>query len=318
MQRHKKEFPKGNAVRLWSQSLILVVLLALFLFPGCSGQKEESVETFTFTDDRGKEVVLPSPVRGIISLAPSFTEIVYALGAEEKLVGVTTYCDYPQEAALKQKVGDFLNPSIERIIAMKPDCVLATAPSQARTIDRLEKLGLNVVQLNPESILGVERCIVQIGEILDRKDAADSLVDQFRGSIRRLRHLTSLIENKKRVFLEMDTNPLVSPGPASFVGELLTLAGGENVVQSNSRYPVVNPEFVIKEDPEVIIIANPAVSPEEVKSRLGWGTISAIRWGRVYSIEAGKISRPGPRAVKGAEELFRLIYQTSEQSESEG
>lgn len=305
-------------MRLWSQSLILVVLLALFLFAGCSEDVGESHRTFTFTDDRRKEVVLPRPVTKVISLAPSFTEIVYALGAEEKLIGVTTYCDYPQEATLKPKVGDFLNPSIERIIAMKPDCVLATAPSQARIIDRLEKLGLKVIQLNPESILGVERCITQIGEILDRRDSADSLVGQFRGSIRRLRKLTSSIENKKRVFLEIDTNPLVSPGPASFVGELLALAGGVNIVQSGSKYPVVNPEFVIKEDPEVIIIANPAVLPDEVKSRLGWGPVSAVRWGRVYSIDAGEISRPGPRAVKGAEELFRLIYQTGEELESEG
>ena len=301
-------------MRLWSQSLIL----ALFLFAGCSEETGENHRTFTFTDDRGKDVVLPSPVRRIISLAPSFTEIVYALGAEERLVGVTTYCDYPQEATLKPKVGDFLNPSVERIIAMKPDCVLATAPSQARTIDRLEKLGLNVVQLNPESILGVERCMTQIGEMLDRRDVADSLVGQFSGSIRRLRDITSSIENKKKVFLEIDTNPLVSTGPASFVGELLTLAGGVNIVQSGSKYPVVNPEFIIKEDPEVIIVANPAVSTQKVKSRLGWGPISAIRWGRVYSIDAGKISRPGPRAVRGAEELFRLIYQTSEQPEPEG
>lgn len=300
------------------QTASYIIVLAVFLCTGCSEETEEAGSTFIFTDDRGKEVVLPSPVRRIISLAPSFTEIVYALGAGEKLVGVTTYCDYPQEATLKPKVGDFLNPSVERIIAMRPDCVLATAPSQARTIDRLEKLGLNVVQLNPESILGVERCIVQIGEILDRKDAADSLVSRFRSSIQRLRHLTSSIENRKKVFVEIDTNPLVSPGPASFVGELLALAGGENIVESSSKYPVVNPELVIGKDPEVIIVANPAVTPEEVKSRLGWGTISAIRWGRVYSIEAGKISRPGPRAVKGAEELFRLIYQTSEQPESEG
>ena len=300
------------------QPVSCIITLALFLFAGCSEETGKSHHTFTFTDDRGKDVVLPSPVRRIVSIAPSFTEIVYALGAEEKLVGVTTYCDYPQEATLKPKVGDFLNPSIERIIAMKPDCVLATAPSQTRTIDRLEKLGFKVVQLDPESILGVERCITQIGQILDRKDSADSLADQFRSSIRRLKSLTSSIENKKRVFLEIDTNPLVSPGPASFVGELLALAGGLNIVQSGSKYPVVNPEFVIKEDPEVIIIANPAISPDEVKSRLGWGPINAIRRGRVYSIDADEISRPGARAVKGAEELFRLIYESNEQSESEG
>lgn len=285
-----------------------IILFTLCIVSGCSEQVEETEETFLFRDDRGNEIALPRTVERVVSLGPSFTEIVYALGAQDRLVGVTTYCDYPREATRKPKVGDFLNPSIERIIALRPDCVLATAPAQARTIEKLEKLGLSVVQLNPESIVGVERCIVQIGEILDRSRAADCLVNQFRASVEELRDLTSSIKEKKRVFLEIDTNPLVSPSPSSFVGELIALAGGRNIVESGSGYPVINPEFVIQRNPDVIIVANPAVTPGEVKARIGWGQISAVATGGVYSIDPDLISRPGPRSIHGVLELHRLIY----------
>jgi iron complex transport system substrate-binding protein len=262
---------------------------------------------FTLTDDAGRTVSLSRPVTRVVSLAPSFTEIIYAIGGEGRLVAVTTYCDYPEEATLKPKIGDFLNPSIEKIIALKPDCVLATDPTQARASETLRKLGIKVVQLNPESIAGVLKCILEIGEILDRKAAADSLVSELDSGAERLRKSAPYI-NKKKVFLEIDTNPLVSAGRASFVGELLALAGGENIIGSDSKYPVINAELVIQKDPDVIVLANPAITVKEVESRIGWGQVSAVRTGMVVSIDPSVISRPGPRAIKGALELRRLIY----------
>jgi len=286
----------------------VAVVLATALLVGCSQEDETGGESMTVTDDRDREVTLPRPVTGVVSLGPSFTEIIFALEAEEKLIGVTTYCDYPEAASQKPKVGDFLNPSIERIIALEPDCILATGPTQARTIDRLEKLGLTVVQLNPESITGVLRCIRVIGHIVGRDSAAAALTGELWGSVTGLYRLTSQIENRKRVFVEIDTNPLVSAGPGSFPGELITLAGGDNIIESGSAYPVVNPEEVIRGDPEVMIIASPAVSLKEARERLGWQQVSAVRSESIRRVDPSRISRPGPRAVRGAAELYELIY----------
>jgi iron complex transport system substrate-binding protein len=283
-------------------------LLVVSFVLGCGEKKGDESGLRIFLDDRGREVALPGQVARVISLAPSFTEIIYALGAEEKLVGVTTYCDYPAEAKLKPRVGDFLNPSLERIVSLKPDCVLTTAPTQERVTEKLEKLGVKTLELNPESLAGLERCVALIGSLLDRVASADSLVEDLKGSVDELRELTSEVKPKRRVFLEIDTNPIVAPGPRSFVGELIVLAGGENIVESSFEYPVINPEYIIEKDPEVIVVANPGVSVDEVRSRIGWGELSAVKHGRVYSIDPDLISRPGPRALKGAFALFRLFY----------
>lgn len=290
------------------KSILTTFILAVVCFLACSDERSDGQQSFTITDDRGKEIVLPRPVMRVVSLGPSFTEVIFALGAEDKLVGVTAYCDYPPPAGEKPKVGDFLNPSIERIVALEPDCVLTTGPSQARTTSKLERLGLNVVQLNPESIAGVERCIRTIGRIVEKDTAAERVIAELRESIGELRPATSSIEKKRSVFLEIDTNPLVTASPASFLGELLVLAGGRNILETGSGYPVINPEHIVEMDPDVIIIANPAVSLDEVKDRVGWEQISAVKHERVRRIDPSLISRPGPRAVRGAAELHRLIY----------
>ena len=290
--------------------------IAVTLVLACSVERGGSGQSFTVTDDRGREVTLPSPVTRLVSLGPSFTEVIFLLGGQDKLVGVTTYCDYPPSARQKPKVGDFLNPSIERIIALDPNCVLTTGPSQARATARLEKLGLIVVQLNPESIAGVERCVRTIGRIVANDSTVNEVIAGLRESVKELKVLTSKIQKKRSVFLEIDTNPLVTASPGSFLGELIELAGGLNIVESGSGYPVVNPEQVVEANPEVIIMANPAVSLKEVTGRVGWDHVSAVKQRRVLRVDPSLISRPGPRAVRGAAELHRLIY--SEPAAQEG
>lgn len=147
-----------------------------------------------------------------------------------------------------------------------------------------------------------------IGHIVGRDSAAAALTGELWGSVTGLYRLTSQIENRKRVFVEIDTNPLVSAGPGSFPGELITLAGGDNIIESGSAYPVVNPEEVIRGDPEVMIIASPAVSLKEARERLGWQQVSAVRSESIRRVDPSRISRPGPRAVRGAAELYELIY----------
>jgi iron complex transport system substrate-binding protein len=300
------------------KSVWIAFILALACFLACSDERGGGEQSFTITDDRGKEVVLPRPVTRLVSLGPSFTEVIFVLGGEDKLIGVTTYCDYPPPARQKPKVGDFLNPSIERIVALEPDCVLTTGPSQARTTSKLERLGLNVVQLNPESIAGVERCIRTIGQIVAEDSTAERMIAELRESIGELRLAVSRIEKRRSVFLEIDTNPLVTASPGSFLGELLELAGARNIVETGSGYPVINPEHIVKMNPEVIIMANPAVSLDEVKGRVGWEQVSAVRYGRIRRVDPSLISRPGPRAVVGAAELHRLIYSGPANGEEAG
>lgn len=244
----------------------------------------------------------------IVSLVPSVTEILFALGAEEKLVGVTTFCDYPEEARLKLKVGDFSNPSIERILALEPDLVFATAPEQLRIVESLRNLGIRTEIVDPESIDEILESIRRIGELAQKENRAREIIDEIAEEKRMLENLVENVEKKPKVYIELDVNPLFTAGRSSFVNQLIELAGGENVVESDMPYLPINSEVVVANDPEVIVLVYSG-RKEEVSSRIGWEGVSAVRNGRIYDdLDENLVARPGPRCTKGAFELFKRFH----------
>lgn len=285
---------------------VLLTGFALFLALGCEDTIEEKGKC-AVVDDRGIEVRLSATPERVVSLVPSVTEVIFALGAEEKLVGVTTFCNYPPEAKLRPKVGDFSNPSLERIVSLKPQVVFATMPEQRPIAEKLENLGLRVFFVQPESVDGILSSIQKVGKVLAKGTVADSLVRELRDGLDCIERLTSNIK-RRRVYVEIAANPLMTATDNSFVGELVALAGGINIGKGPKPYVVINPERIVRKNPQVIILAHPVSTPEEVKKRIGWEEISAVRENRICEIDPDLVLRPGPRIAEGARELLEKIH----------
>ncbi len=241
-----------------------------------------------------------------VSLVPSVTEIIYALGGERMLVGNSNQCDYPEEAKRVYKVGDFQAPDIERILALKPTLVFATLPIHRQLIEKLAELKVEVYISQPKDINEVFAEIESIGVLLGKSDRAKALVTNLKSQLSSLPNFS----DTPRVYLEIAQSPLMSVGHDVFINDIITRAGGRNIFAfSPNPYPVIDPEMVVRYDPEVIIILHPGTNLKDVKARLSWDKISAVRQGKVYAgLDEDLFFRPGPRVVEGIFLLARLLH----------
>lgn len=237
--------------------------------------------------------------RRIISLSPGMTEVLFAIGGQDRLVGVTSYCDYPPATRALPRVGDFSHPSLERIIRLQPDLVIVNLPEQQRIKQDLEKMNIPVFVSAPESLNGIYQEIVELGRRIGRLAAAESLVAQMRKQIQPVPGL------RRTVYLELSPRPLITVGRNSFVSEIVACAGGQNIFADLDRsYPVIPQEEVIRRNPAVIIVLH----PQSIIDRIGWSTIDAVRNHRIYShLNPDLLLRPGPRLVQGFEALKQIL-----------
>jgi iron complex transport system substrate-binding protein len=228
------------------------------------------------------------------------TEMLFSLGAGDKIVGVTTFCDFPEQAKQITKVGDFSHPSIERIVALKPDLVIVNLPEQKRIQRDLEKLGIKIFVSSPTSLMDIYNELSAIGKELDLVRQADSVIQHMKYNLQ-----STAQKNQKRVFVEISPRPIITIGSATFLNDLIERAGGTNIFADLGKdYPVVNQEAVITRDPEVIIVLH----PEDISGRTGWQKIHAIKNSRVYTeLNPDHLMRPGPRLVNGYRQLKRII-----------
>ncbi len=235
----------------------------------------------------------------IVSLSPAMTEVIFSLNAQDCLVGVTTYCDYPEEAKRIAKVGDFSHPSLERIISKRPSLVILNLPEQRRIKEELEKLKVKTFVSSPQSMDDIYNEIISLGRIIKREKEADSIVEFMKSNLKPTNR------NRKRVYVELSPNPLITIGANSFLNELIEMAGGENIFADLEKdYPVVTQEEVIKRNPEIVIILHPG----EITQRIGWEGVSAMKNKRIYKeLNQDWLLRPGPRLVLGFNELKRII-----------
>lgn len=291
---------------------LAIVVCALLVAP-CTANRQTSPEgpvTRELTDDAGRRVSLPAQVNRVISLAPNLTEIVFAVGAGDRLVGRTSYCDYPAEAKAVPEVGDTLQPSLERIIALRPQVVLITTASQLEIFTRqLQNQNIAVFVTDPHDLDGVFRTIEQVGEIVGQKQQAQVLVQKLR---ERATAVEEAVKGKPpvRVFYQVSGQPLYTIGRDSFLTDLIRRAGGISVTADvPGAWPRYSDESALAARPEAIILptggsmgaANSAVTEALQQS-------PAVLAGRVYKINDDHLARPGPRSLDGLEAMARALH----------
>jgi len=289
----------------------LAVIVCLALFAACTPRKALNQSAAReITDDAGRRVSLPAVVDRVVSLAPNLTEIMFAVGAGNRLVGRTSYCDYPAEAKAIAEVGDTLHPSLERIIALKPQVVLVSTASQLEVFtNQLQGQNIAVYVTDPHDLEGVFRSIAQIGEIVGEKDQANLLVQKLR---ERTNAVEQAVKQKQpvRVFYQVSAEPLYTAGHDSFVTDLMRRAGGASVTADvPGAWPKYSNESALAARPDAIILptggsmgaANATVAEALRQS-------PAALQGRVYKINDDHLARPGPRAVDGLEEMAHALH----------
>lgn len=251
----------------------------------------------------------PGPQR-VVSLAPSVTETVFALGLGKRLVGVTDYCDYPAEARKLPRIGGFMSPSLESIVAKRPDLVIgvssATDPVKAR---EMERLGLRVTLISLASVNDILNSIKSVARVLGSPDVGERLVHKITLQFDEVKRRVASAP-RRSTLLAVGLRPLVVVGGKNFIDELITLAGGENIA-GRAAQPWLNlpDEYVVAKAPQVIIEAG--MGSERGESAKHWGdlkSIPAVKDGRVYAYPSDKILRPGPRIGEGLEEIARLVH----------
>jgi iron complex transport system substrate-binding protein len=271
----------------------------------------------TVTDSLGREVTLAAPPVRVISLAPSNTEIIFALNAGELLVGRDELSDYPPAALDVFSIGS-LYPSVnaEAVVALAPDLVLAAGITNPDDVRALADLGLTVYATRFNSTFDEIYIDIQdVGALLGRASEAAALVADMRTRVEAVTTVTASITDRPVVFYEVDATEPSSPwtaGPGTFIDQLLTLAGGRNAAASSpDQYVQFSLEQLVAEDPGVIVLGSATYggqTPEMVAARPGWGDIAAVKNGAVYAFDDNLVSRPGPRVVEGLETLARLIH----------
>ena len=271
----------------------------------------------TITDVAGRKVTISAPPQRIVSLAPSETEILFALDLGPKVVAVDDFSDFPAEAKGLPKIGGSSgNYNFEQIVALKPDLVLAAGITPPEAIKKLEELKLTVVVLGtPQTTFdSISSDITVVGQITDQVGQASQLTGAMKEKFEAIKAKVATATTRPRVYWELDgTDPAkpYSVGPGSFVGDLVGLAGGANIFeQASSPFPQVSAEQVVAANPEVIILADAAygVTVDSVMQRPGWQAIAAVKQQRIAPIDDNLISRPGPRIVEGLEATAKIIH----------
>jgi iron complex transport system substrate-binding protein len=308
-----------NLIRGGALALSLALLLALTAACGDDGDNGTSAPTvtataavqypLTLTDGKSRSVTLEGAPQRIASLSPAATEILFAIGAGDQVAAVEKFSDYPPEAKTRQQL-DAFEPSVEAIAGAQPDLVFVFY-DPGNLVDGLARAGLTVFFLEtPTSVEGVLEQIRLLGQATGHPQEADELVATMQQAIDDIQERLADVEQGPRLFHEVD-NQLYTVAPASFVGSLYTILKVRNIAAGTDQaFPQLSQEAIIEKDPEVIILGDAAggESPETVKARPGWGSISAVKNDRIYVIDPDIVSRPGPRLVDALETLARLLY----------
>lgn len=267
------------------------------------------------TDDLGRSFPFDSPPQRIISLSPGYTETLFALGVGDRVVGVDQYSDYPSGAALKPKVGGGAHThSLEQIVSLHPDLVVVLLGQDV--IDALAPRGIRVLKLFPNDLEGILHSLLLLGEVTGTERRAREIADGMKARFERIRSRVKGLP-PPRIFFELDgsdpSRPF-TPGPRSFIGDMMSIAGGWNIAQNvRTSSTQISLEAIVAADPEIVVLgdANNPVNPqtrEDVLRRVQWYGITAIRKGAVYEVDNALFFRPGPRVVEGIETLARLFH----------
>lgn len=274
-------------------------------------EESEWESKLTIIDDYGRDVSITINPQRIISLSPSTTEILFAVGMGDRVIGVDEYSDYPEEVKDKTKIGSYLTPNLEIIISLKPDLILVSDMTSKDDVAILEEKGLTVVVLAPRDIDGIIQDIRLVGAIGNNSAEANNLADSLEQRINAITSKTSNSNiNRPSVYIEY--YPYWTYGPGSFGNDLILMAGGRNIASTTiTAYPEITSEFLIASNPEIIIFTvgyHASTTVEDITNRAGWDATDAVKYNRIYTIDDDIMARPGPRIVDAFEQLAEMIH----------
>jgi ABC-type Fe3+-hydroxamate transport system, periplasmic component len=286
----------------------IVVCLSVAGYLITAPQEEQIVGIQIITDDFGRVISVPENPERIISLAPSVTEIMFALGLEDRLVGIDDNSNYPEGAKGIERIGGYI-PDKERIMALNPDLIIASDMTSEEVVYSLEDKGLIVICLSPRNMDGIFENIMLIGSMAGKTELAGSIIE---GLKERINAVTDITQGIYKPVVYLEYCPYWTFGPGSFGNDLISMAGGKNIASATeTEYPNISNEYIVGHNPEIIIFtvgqhATPAI--EEFIHRPGWETTDAAKYNKIYSIDDDLLARPGPRMVDALEELAHLIH----------
>jgi iron complex transport system substrate-binding protein len=290
---------------LRTSSLTLLLFLVLFFSISYSTER-------TFEDELGREVTFPFAPKRIVSLAPNITEILFSLGLNEEIVGVSIHCNFPEKAKTKNRVGSYISLDYEKITSVKPDLIIATGVGNTKDmVDRLKQLGFSTYVIYPKNFEDILKSIIHIGQVVNREKEARAIIEVIKKRSQRVINLTKDLARPK-VFIQIGDTPMVTVGKGSFTDDLIRLAGGENIAGKEKEvYPRFGMEEILQKSPEVIVISSMKPKGDYQKTFQEWNrwkTIPAVKNGRVHIINSDLIDRPSPRIIDGLEQLARMLH----------
>ena len=286
----------------------ILIVTAVFI----SAVPADGAEQKTLVDQTGREVRVPNNPQRVVSLAPSITEIIFALDCQDRLKGATRFSDYPEAARTVPKVGSYVYLDLEKIVALNPDVCIAIKDGNPKSvIDRIESLNIPVFAVNPRGLESVMQAISDVGRLMETEEKADAIITDMKDRIEIVEAKVARTEMRPRVFFQIGISPIVSAGSDTFIHELIVKAGGCNIAGKYKSYPRFSHEEVLELAPEVLIITS--MAREEVFERVKaeweqWQQIPAVANNRVYLVDSNLFDRPTPRLIDALEKLLKLIH----------
>jgi iron complex transport system substrate-binding protein len=266
----------------------------------------------TCEDQAGRRMVVPDTPKRVVALAPSITEIIFSLGRQDRLVGVTQFSDYPPEAQQLPKVGTYVHLDLEKIVSLTPDlCIAVKDGNPIDVVRRLEDIGIPVYAVDPRGFSSVMDAVARIGQVMNAVDEAGRLVGDMKQRIERVSTLAAKAAHQPRVFFQIGISPIVAVGSGTFINELIVTAGGKNLSAGETAYPRYSTEQVLALSPEVLIITSMTRGGmfDKIKAQWeSWPQMPAVQNHRIHVVDSDLFDRPTPRMVAGLEYLFALIH----------
>ena len=276
---------------------------------GTAGKGKSTTYPVTITDSFGREVTVDEEPQKVISLSPAITEIVFALGQEGKLIGRTDYCDYPQEAAEIESVGDLMDPNIEKIVELEPDIVIASAHFQEEVLQKLEESDVKVAVLyGEESFEGAYEAIGKVGNLLNAQEAASGIIDDMKTTVADVKQR---VEGKEKpsVYYVVGFGEMgdYTAGKNTFIGQLIEMAGAKNAADDVEGWSY-SLEKLLEKNPDYLICSKSDNHKEQLRTANGYKDLDAVKNDRVYEIDKNMLERQGPRLAEGLKEIAKYIH----------
>jgi iron complex transport system substrate-binding protein len=289
----------------------LNLLKSLMLLAGVAMLAADA-DARTVTDGIGRQIFVPDNPLRVVALAPSITEIMFALGQEKRLAGISRFSDFPPEAMHLPRVGSYIQPDIERIISLNPDLCIAVKDGNPRAVaDQLAFLHIPVYAVDPRDLEAVMTMVLQIGNLLNAEHRARSIVKEMASRIERVRQQVVKTAYRPKVFFQIGIAPIVSVGKGTFIDELIRIAGGINVCESDAAYPRLSREQVIARAPDVLVVTtmHRGISRDQILAEWApWTQIPAVQHGRIAIVDSDIFDRPTPRLVDALEQLVQIFH----------